>query len=197
MAGRLLLGLLGGLGKGMAAAGGAGMALRLAGTALGGLAGGGRGRGGGGSVRRGGKGEELSLEDVLQSLTGTRERRAISSPKGYAVSEAAPGVGETRAAGPEDADDAILRCLAAHATSFIDGRVRLRHPALQGRDDLEEARRRVLARPGVRELTFNAATGSALLLYDAARLNRLEALTALLPLGAYLAGASPEESAAS
>ena len=56
--------------------------------------------------------------------------------------------------------------------SFMDGRVRLRHPALQDRQVAALAQQGIAAIPGVRQVEVNPLSGSALLLYDSSRLSR-------------------------
>lgn len=206
MMGRLALGLLGGLGKGMLAAGGGKAALGLARTALGSL--GGRGQGCGGGGRQGGKGrggqrggqQELPLEDILQALLGESTVQAPTSAHKTTEAPLQATVIDVRPEGSaamQAPDEAALRCLAVHISSFVDGRVRVRHPALQEQGPaLEELRRQLQMRPGMQEVSFNPTTGSALLRYDAARLDRLAFLAAALPLGAYLAGKGLPEGAA-
>lgn len=59
-----------------------------------------------------------------------------------------------------------------YVRSFMDGRVRLRHPALQDRQVAALAQKGIAAIPGVREVEVNPLSGSALLLYDSNRLSR-------------------------
>lgn len=203
MIGRLALGLLGGLGKGMMAAGGGKVALELAKTALSGKGKGSGGRGGrvgggGRSGQGGGQQQDASLEDLLRALSG--ERKARDAGKVFSGKELS-SESVARALCPEDegaatmtdADEAALRCLADHIVSFTEGRIRLRHPALRAASVPEALQRELLERPGLREATFNAVTGSALLLYDAGQLDRPEILASLLPLGRYLVQASAND----
>ena len=195
MLGRLALGLLRGLGKGMCAAGGGGMAsglLRSAVAASGRKNGGNRGgMGRGGGCRKKGRGQTgFSLEEAARGLLAER-RTDIAGPENDRERPLEATVIDVR---PEERptpvmpdEETALRCLAAHVTSFTEGRVRLRHPALHVAAGLEELRRQLLTRPGVRDVTFNPVTGSALLLYDAGQLDRLGLLAAALPLGFFLA----------
>lgn len=200
MLGRLALGLLGGLGKGMMAAGGGKVVLELAKMALGGKGGGTGSRGGkAGGGGRGGQGsgrqEELPLEGLLRVLSDKTQRRDAGKAS---VRGEAPLDGVAHDVHPEGGDaapmmgddEAALRCLAAHIVSFTEGRVRLRHPALRAAPVPDALRRELLEQPGVREATFNAVTGSALLLYNTGQLDRPGLLAALLPLGRYLVQAS-------
>lgn len=59
-----------------------------------------------------------------------------------------------------------------YVRSFMDGRVRLRHPALRNAQVAALAQRGIAAIPGVRQVEINTLSGSALLLYDSSRLNR-------------------------
>ncbi len=56
--------------------------------------------------------------------------------------------------------------------SFIDGRVRLRSPALCSQDTLEEITGMLSAYAGVKKIETNARTGSLLVLYDPAAISR-------------------------
>lgn len=200
MLGRLALGLLGGLGKGMMAAGGGKVALELAKMALGSKGRGAGGRGGkAGGGGRGGQGsgrqEDVPLEDLLRALSGERRAQGagkIGSASGLSSESAARiRCPEGEGAAPMMSDDeAALHCLVAHIVSFTEGRLRLRHPALRAAPVPDALRRELLEHPGLREATFNAVTGSALLFYDAGQLDRPGLLAALLPLGRYLVQAS-------
>lgn len=59
-----------------------------------------------------------------------------------------------------------------YVRSFMDGRVRLRHPALQNRQVAELAQRGIAAIPGVEHVEVNSLSGSVLLQYDSRRLSR-------------------------
>lgn len=167
MTGRLLLGLLGGLGKGMAIAGGGRAVSGLARMALGGKG----GRGG----TAGGKGRGGRARSPEAPLSGMRSEADAASGQLYS-------------------DETALRCLAEHCVSFTEGRVRVRHSALRAVAVPEDVRRQLLEHPGLREVTFNPVTGSALLLYDAEILDRPGLLAAALPLGRYLARSTMEAS---
>jgi len=56
--------------------------------------------------------------------------------------------------------------------SFIDGRVRLRSPALRSEKVLEELKGSLAAYAGVTKIESNARTGSLLVLYDPAAISR-------------------------
>ena len=56
--------------------------------------------------------------------------------------------------------------------SFIDGRVRLRSPALRSEKALEEIQSSLAAYSGVKKTESNARTGSLLVFYDPAAISR-------------------------
>lgn len=87
----------------------------------------------------------------------------------------------------EDRREAALTALAAHIVSFIDGRVRLRHPALQQPETHVLLREALDRESFFTALTFSARTGSLLLEYDGRRLSRADFCEAALPLGWFLA----------
>ena len=57
-----------------------------------------------------------------------------------------------------------------YVRSFMDGRVRVRHPALRDGAIAAAARTALLGVDGVRDIELNLLSGSALILYDSARL---------------------------
>ena len=59
-------------------------------------------------------------------------------------------------------------------TSFIDGRVRVRHSALKKNANAARAHDVLMSTPGVQKAEINAKTGSLLLEYDPKRLSRGE-----------------------
>lgn len=61
-------------------------------------------------------------------------------------------------------------------TSFMDGRLRLRHPVLKGAGQAEEVRELLSALPGMLRVTTNPRTGSLLIEYDPARISREDLL---------------------
>lgn len=73
-------------------------------------------------------------------------------------------------------------------TSFIDGRVRLRHPALKNPELAEMAAAAVAGVEGVENVRVNPVTGSLLLFYDPARLSREELLQLAEESAAFLPG---------
>lgn len=90
--------------------------------------------------------------------------------------------------------------LLKYVTSFIDGRVRLRHPALRDAATVAEVRPRIEGLSGMRSAAFNVQTGSVLLQYDPAVLSREELIRQAAPWAEYLdakargrAAALPEE----
>ena len=60
--------------------------------------------------------------------------------------------------------------LLKYVTSFSDGRVRIRHPALRREAVAATAREKLAAIDGVLSVDFNTVSGSVLILYDSARL---------------------------
>ena len=70
-----------------------------------------------------------------------------------------------------------------HITSFVDGRVRLRHPALKDAATAELVCSVVGAVEGITSVQSNTRTGSLLIYYDAEKLTR-EQLLALAEQGA-------------
>ena len=76
-----------------------------------------------------------------------------------------------------------------YVRSFMDGRVRVRHPALRDAAIAGKARAALLRGDGVRDIELNPLSGSALILYDSTRLSQDRLIEAGLPLGR-LAGQS-------
>lgn len=62
--------------------------------------------------------------------------------------------------------------LEQHICSFMDGRVRLRHPALKNADTAQQIHCLLSAIAGVTSVTVNERTGSLLLYYDPQQLTR-------------------------
>lgn len=59
-----------------------------------------------------------------------------------------------------------------YVRSFTEGRVRLRHPALEKEQIAILARTSLEGIPGVQEVSINTQTGSALLLYDPSQIDQ-------------------------
>ena len=76
-------------------------------------------------------------------------------------------------------------------TSFVGGRVRLRHPSLKRAEDAEQVRRFLASLPGMLRVTVNSRTGSLLLEYDPDQISR-EDLLALVGQWADFASAQDE-----
>ncbi len=76
-------------------------------------------------------------------------------------------------------------------TSFVDGRVRLRHPSLKRAEDAEQVRGFLASLPGILRVTVNSRTGSLLLEYDPDQISR-EDLLALAGQWADFASAQDE-----
>lgn len=77
--------------------------------------------------------------------------------------------------------------LEQYITSFVDGRVRLRHGALKKAPLAEHVQRMLAAIPGIRLVNINVRTGSLLAEYDAEVLDK-EHLLALLRQWEHMAG---------
>ena len=61
-------------------------------------------------------------------------------------------------------------------TSFVDGRVRLRHPSLKRAEDAEQVRGFLVSLPGMQRVTVHSRTGSLLLEYDPDQISREDLL---------------------
>ena len=61
---------------------------------------------------------------------------------------------------------------ADYITSFVDGRVRVRHPALHDATQAAQVRELLGLMPGIVSVTVNSRTGSLLLVYDPAQLSK-------------------------
>lgn len=136
-------------------------------------------------------GEELrdGLRDTVRDMLSRPEATLPSSSRTLLV--AAPSTASVGDIGRE----AALSALAAHIVSFINGRVRLRHPALR-QPEAHGPLREALGRQGCfTALTFSARTGSILLEYDGHRLSRADFCEAALPLGRFLASCDAVASA--
>lgn len=81
--------------------------------------------------------------------------------------------------------DSVSRCI----TSFIDGRVRLRHHALKNPELAAVVQETAGSLEGVTSVTVNPVTGSLLLFYDPDRLSREQ----LLGMAAEWAALLPQE----
>ena len=66
--------------------------------------------------------------------------------------------------------------IESYITSFVDGRVRLRHPSLKRAEDAEQVRGFLASLPGILRVTVNSRTGSLLLEYDPAQISREDLL---------------------
>ena len=82
--------------------------------------------------------------------------------------------------------EAAMRALLGSIHHFSDGRVRLRHPLFRESSTFGALHTLLCEGTGIRDATFNAATGSALLTYDPGQTSRKEFLQQALPLGACL-----------
>lgn len=82
--------------------------------------------------------------------------------------------------------EAAMRALLGSIHHFSDGRVRLRHPLFRESGTFEALHRLLCEGTGIRDATFNAVTGSALLTYNPAQTSREGFLHQALPLGVCL-----------
>ena len=82
--------------------------------------------------------------------------------------------------------EAAMRALLGSIHHFSDGRVRLRHPLFRESSTFGALYTLLCEGTGIRDATFNAVTGSALLTYDPGQTSRMEFLQQALPLGACL-----------
>ena len=80
--------------------------------------------------------------------------------------------------------EAAMRALLGSIHHFSDGRVRLRHPLFRESSTFGALHTLLCEGTGIRDATFNAVTGSALLTYDPGQTSRKEFLQQALPLGA-------------
>ena len=78
-----------------------------------------------------------------------------------------------------------------YVRSFMDGRVRVRHPALRDAAIAGKARAALLRVDGVRDIELNPLSGSALILYDSTRLSQDRLIEAGCRWAAGGAGPSP------
>lgn len=143
-----------------------------------------RGRGGSSGSGHGGGRKDASSSwgevlDLLRQETRQPESVRISAP---VATPENPDILEKRpvAIEPQEAEYVAVQ---ACVTSFLDGRVRLRHPVLRDASvqaDLQD----MLERQGCfTVIRFSAAAGSLLLEYDARRLSRPAFWAAVLPVG--------------
>ena len=86
----------------------------------------------------------------------------------------------------------IVDCI----TSFVDGRVRLRHPALKDRDTAELVCTVVGGVEGITSVQANPLTGSLLIYYDVEKLTREQLLELAEQGAAFIPGLNEEEAPA-
>ena len=79
-----------------------------------------------------------------------------------------------------------------YITSFIDGRVRVRHPALRLEKNTFPLRELLGMLPGVRQIAINSRTGSLLLEYDPHQLSREDLLSLGSQWDAFSAAETPQ-----
>lgn len=206
---KLGMGLLGMAGKGLAGSGLLQTISQGLGSGKGGGAGKGMGGGKGGALHggmkgsgKGGKGcrqtDPQSLDglltDLLQRQTTVGETVRAFLPAASAhdagsetIDVRALPAGSPASTAVDSADmQAAMRALLGSIHHFSDGRVRLRHPLFRESGTFEALHRLLCEGTGIRDATFNAVTGSALLTYDPAQTSREGFLHQALPLGGCL-----------
>lgn len=206
---KLGMGLLGMAGKGLAGSGLLQTISQGLGSGKGGGAGKGMGGGKGGALHggmkgsgKGGKGcrqtDPQSLDGLLTGLlqrkttVGETVRAFLPATSAHDAGSETIDVRALPAGSPastavDSADmEAAMRALLGSIHHFSDGRVRLRHPLFRESGTFEALHRLLCEGTGIRDATFNAVTGSALLTYDPAQTSREGFLHQALPLGACL-----------
>ena len=206
---KLGMGLLGMAGKGLAGSGLLQTISQGLGSGKGGGAGKGMGGGKGGALHggmkgsgKGGKGcrqtDPQSLDGLLtgllqrQTTVGETVRAFLPATSAHDAGSETIDVRALPAGSPastavDSADmEAAMRALLGTIHHFSDGRVRLRHPLFRESGTFEALHRLLCEGTGIRDATFNAVTGSALLTYDPAQTSREGFLHQALPLGACL-----------
>lgn len=159
----------------------------------------GKGQGGGGGASGSGRGSSAgrsgdgdlsqNILKALQSLADSKTQRASHDEDQGGIqeralpAEQAPETGKTVEANRHEAEALALleRCIVSN----IPGRVRVRHPGLTVADAFAPLEKLLLAK-GIDAVKFSARTGSALLSYDAGRLDSPGFLLAVLPLASFL-----------
>ena len=193
---KLGMGLLGMAGKGLAGSG----LLQTISQGLGSGKGGGAGKGMGGG--KGGKGcRQADLPSLDGLLTGLLQRQTTVGETVRAFLPAASAhdagsetidvralpAGSPASTAVDSTDmEAAMRALLGSIHHFSDGRVRLRHPLFRESGTFEALHRLLCEGTGIRDATFNAVTGSALLTYNPAQTSREGFLHQALPLGGCL-----------
>lgn len=141
------------------------------------------------------------LEEVLRLLLDRgreREKAAADARRspvrdggdaglGVPVVPSAATEAEQSATAGNEERAAALAALLAHVTSFTDGRVRLRHPALRERAFHAPLRELLERADCFTGLTFSQRAGSLLLEYVPQRHSRADFWEAALPVGFFLA----------
>ena len=209
---KLGMGLLGMAGKGLA---GSGLLQTLSqglGSGKGGGSGKGMGCGRGGSLHgsgmkgsRGGKDgkgcRQTDAPALDELLTGLLQRQTTVGETVRTFLPAAPPheagaetidvqalpAGTSASTAVDNTDmEAAMRALLGSIHHFSDGRVRLRHPLFRESSTFGALYTLLCEGTDIRDATFNAVTGSALLTYDPGQTSRKEFLQQALPLGACL-----------
>lgn len=183
-----------GLGSGKGGGAGRGMGGGKGGASHGGMKGSGSGKGGKGCRQT----DPPSLDGLLtgllqrQTTVGETVRAFLPATSAHDAGSETIDVRALPAGSPastavDSADmEAAMRALLGSIHHFSDGRVRLRHPLFRESGTFEALHRLLCEGTGIRDATFNAITGSALLTYDPAQTSREGFLHQALPLGVCL-----------
>lgn len=141
----------------------------------------GKGRGKGSAGHGRGVGEN-PLEELLALLPQkTRSRDNDSGPQTRALLQSSAPDSNPNPAEPMELPDEMAAVLLSECiSSFIDGRVRLRHPLLKEQHRALAFCAPLLALEGIKSIDGNPRTGSALICYDTKQLSREQLMTELL-----------------
>lgn len=127
-----------------------------------------------------------ALTDAVMSAIKAQARQILSKPLPRSEKQPFPAgshAASTKNQGGNHSPDADI--LKKYTASSIPGRVRVRHEALRQAGGLEALKARIEAQGA--QVAFNHATGSALVTFDCAKVERASALA---PLAEYLAARS-------
>ena len=138
-------------------------------------------RGKGGSGKRGNASKDNPVEELLSALLNKAEpRKELPRAEAAALEEGSPvsGALSEKAAGADRERAALM--LSESVCSFIDGRIRLRHPLLKKEAFASALRAALASAPDIESVEPNTKTGSALIRYNADRLAREQLFEELL-----------------
>lgn len=85
--------------------------------------------------------------------------------------------------------------LLQYVTSFSEGRVRIRHPALRRQSVAQAAQKGLSAVEGVQSVSCNTLSGSVLVLYDSSMLDRERLVSLGIAWGGWLDAVQAGQSA--